>query len=79
MSEPVVIGIREVYDAVTQLSSKLDGFITMQAVTAATTELRLANLEKQLEGERNRRWALWLALIGVIVSIGMGIISFVVS
>jgi hypothetical protein len=84
----VVIGIREVYAAVTALGAKLDVFVTDQAVRTATMELRLTNLEKQADSDRNtagaradsersRRWQLYVALLAAFIAIALGVLQIV--
>ena len=50
MSEPVMIGIREVYQAVTELGAKFDAFARSTALDVALLQQRVLNLEKEREG-----------------------------
>lgn len=79
MSEPVVIGIREVYDEVVKLRSRFDEATTADRIKAALLEQRVGQLEKSLGDERARKWALYVALIGAFVAIVMGTLAIVLK
>ena len=71
----VVIGWREIYDAVMRLDSKLDEHIASQAAKQATLELRVRQLEdaakeSRAEGQhgKNRNWALWAAVVAAFLT-----------
>lgn len=79
MSEPVVIGIREVYDAVQELKGRVDAFVSSTNVDIALLKQDVDTLKRQGEGERSRRWALWLAVISAFVAIVMGTLAIIIK
>lgn len=79
MTDPVVIGIREVYDAVTNLTAKIEQIVTANEVEKATINLRVTSLEKKWDAEGNKRWQMWLCLLSAFVAIVMGALGFVVK
>ncbi|MFD9734420.1 hypothetical protein [Umezawaea sp. NPDC059074] len=88
MSDPVVIGIREVYDEVVKLRGRFDESTTKDAVRAALLEARVDRMERERADERAerekeraaevaRRWAVYVALIGALVAVVMGVLQIV--
>lgn len=75
MSDPVVIGIREVYQAVTDLGAKFDAFAKSTALDVALLQQRVLTLEKERADEKARRWQLYVALIAAAVAIGVAILK----
>jgi hypothetical protein len=69
MSDPMIVTLKDVYDKVESLGDKWDSVFHTIDKDAALLKQRVDRLERQLEGEAARRWALWLALISAFVAI----------
>lgn len=59
MTEPVQIGLKEVYDSVKELSGFVASFVTEQKVEVA----KLQKDVQALKDEREQKWKLNLALV----------------
>lgn len=75
MSDPVVIGIREVYIAVTELKAQVGQFMQTTVLDVALLRQRVEVLEKENEANKTRRWQLYVALVGAAVAIGIAILK----
>jgi hypothetical protein len=79
MSEPLRIGIPEVYTAVKSLEGQLNTFTQSTAVDVALLKRDVAVLQAEREAERARRWQLNVALIGAFVAIVMGALAIILE
>jgi tetrahydromethanopterin S-methyltransferase subunit B len=75
MGEEFVVTTRDVYDLVQKLDTKVDTYMHSQAPRDAVIEYRLAQLEKQGE----RRWMLYLALLGAAAALIAALVPLVVK
>jgi len=67
--EPVQIGVREIYDLLMLLDSKMDAYTRAQAPQMALFEHRLTTLEDDRERMGDRRWIGVLALISSLIAL----------
>lgn len=67
--EPVQIGVREIYDLLMLLDSKMDAYIRAQEPQIALFNHRLSALEEKYDKAGDRRWMGVLALASSVVAI----------
>lgn len=75
MSDPVQIGSRQIYDAVQELKNEFVQFTKSTAIDLALLKQEVANLKAEREGEKARRWQLYVALIGAGVAIAIAVLK----
>lgn len=67
--EPVQIGVREIYDLLMLLDSKMDAYTRAQEPQMALFNHRLQELEKEFQEKSNRQWMVYLALISAFAAL----------
>ncbi|WP_434439700.1 hypothetical protein [Lentzea sp. E54] len=75
MSDPVQIGPLQIYQAVQELKDEFVQFTRSTAIDIALLKQDVANLKAEREGEKARRWQLYVALIAAAVAIGIAILK----
>lgn len=76
MSEPVIIGTKEVYDAVTKLSGQLEEFMRQNGAEMAVLKEKVAVLEQ----ERGRKWQTQLAVgLAALSLIGSPVMALLIK
>lgn len=72
--EPVQIGVKELYDLLKEVDTKLDA----QHVSHALLEQRVTSLERREDKVGDRRWLAVLALTAALVSLVCAFIAPVI-
>ncbi len=73
MTEPIKIGLSEIYAGTQRIEGKVDVLSQKQGLT----DYRLNQMETEWAHERARRWQLNLALLAALVAIIMGSLSII--
>lgn len=75
MTQPVVIGLKEVYETMVGLDKKFDSFAADSDKRTSLLELEVTSLKKALDRAEDKKWKLNLALISAGVALLIGIVS----
>jgi hypothetical protein len=79
MSEPVQIGIPQVYALLVELKGEFGTFANSTAIELALLKRDVERLEKENEANKVRRWQLYLALLAAVVAIAMGSLAIILK